>query len=132
MSVYIRKKSVGKSFKHSRSHVEVYGYIPRSVQVKNMLTAGKSLDAYRSGLYLYNAGSFENFSADPSLLAAMSPVYNDKLSAFEKKAFIAGLSRGYNDFIASCTDDDKKAKAKVFKNSLFGTVTVDTSKESGS
>lgn len=92
-----------------KSKTEKYGYIPAKKQIENLMLAGKRLDAYRSGLYLYNAGSFDNLSmADEEALKM--PFYNDELSLAEKASYMAGLKKSFSEKIATMEADDERRK----------------------
>lgn len=94
---------------NKKSKTEKYGYIPAKKQIENLMLAGKRLDAYRSGLYLYNAGSFENLSmADEEALKM--PFYNDELSLAEKASYMAGLKKSFSEKIATMEADDERRK----------------------
>lgn len=103
--------SINTGFRNLRSSkTEKYGYIPARKQIENLMLAGKRLDAYRSGLYLYNAGSFENLSmADEEALKV--PFYNDSLSLAEKASYMAGLRRAFAEQQANVARSEELKKA---------------------
>ena len=74
------------------SKTEKYGYIPAKKRIETLITAGKNLQAYNAGLYMYNAHSMDNFSAADAV-AASQPYYNDELSLLQQKAYLSGLRK---------------------------------------
>lgn len=74
------------------SKTEKYGYIPAKKRIENLITAGKNLQAYNAGLYMYNAHSMDNFSSADAV-ASSQPYYNDELSLLQQKAYLSGLRK---------------------------------------
>lgn len=91
------------------SKTEKYGYIPAKKRIENLITAGKNLQAYNAGLYMYNAHSMDNFSSADAV-AASQPYYNDELSLLQQKAYLSGLRKARAE-----ADARSKANAEELK-----------------
>lgn len=133
---FLRVPYKGRDFSDVKSKTQKYGYIPAKKQVENLLVAGKRLNAYNAGLYLYNAGSFDNFSSDD--IASLSiPFYSSELDLVEKKAYLSGLSKARQERLARESDAQKRdlvqqrfdALLQAFERSISSEPAEDTSSQ---
>lgn len=100
---------VGHDFTGVKSKTEKYGYIPAKKRIENLLLAGKNLQAFNAGLYMYNAGSMDNFSAADSI-ALSQPFYNDELSLLERKSYLSGIKKAKAESDAKYAADAEMLK----------------------
>ena len=97
----------GHDFSAVRSKTEKYGYIPAKKRIENLMLAGKRLTAFNAGLYMYNAGSMDSFSAVDQIALGI-PFYNDELSLMEKKAYLSGLAKAKAEVDARTAGDQER------------------------
>lgn len=109
--------SGGRDFSAVKSVTEKYGYQPTRVLIENAILSGKRLRAFNAGQYMYSADSFNNFTVADDAAITM-PIYADKLTLIEKRAYIDGVRSAYIQSIKGKAEDDaaKKAADEKFAN----------------